>query len=102
MRDKKKDIDEVLTTLYWSDAGGYLGVDKVVLNSEAKRRIQRTLATLDAKTRQSVETEANYRLERFGKFKELPITRRTEILKVAKEKHISIEKAYELNDGARN
>jgi hypothetical protein len=102
MRDKQQVIDEVLATLFESNARGYFATEKSTLTAEAKKRILRSLSTLDNKTRTGILSDADYRLERFGKFKELPVDQRSEILKIAKEKQIPIEKAYELSDASRN
>jgi len=101
MRDRKQVIDEVLTTLFESNARGYFATEKAA-STEAKKRILRSLSTLDEKARTTILSETDYRLERFGKFKELPVDQRTEILKIAKEKQIPIEKAYELSDATRS
>ena len=87
-------IDTVLATMYANDAHGYHGVDVRVFKSEAIKRIQRELETLDKKTRSHIEPDANYRLEEFNEFSHLPDTMRQEVLRVAKERRISIEQAY--------
>jgi hypothetical protein len=94
-RDTKQAIDEILATLYYNDARGYGGVDAKLLSDEAKKRIQRTLATLDLKSRKSLEDEANYRLSRFTEFSHLPESARVAVLKEARSHDLGIEQAYD-------
>lgn len=86
-------IDTVLSTMYANDAGGYQGVDEKIFKSEGIKRIQRELETLDKKTRSHIEPDTNYRLEEFKEFSHLPDTIRQEVLRLAKERRISIEQA---------
>lgn len=95
-RGKRKSaqaIDEVLETLYAIDVQGY-HLPASILKEEAVNRIHRTLERLSREKRQQVEDQANYRLERFEKFRSLPERKREEIIRLAKERHITIEEAY--------
>src|SRR5690242_11767547 len=95
-RKEQEAIDTILDTLYALDAQGYQVLDAKVAKSEAVHRIQRTLSRLDKEKRKTVEDEANYRLERFQKFTTLSDTKRDEILRIAREQHVSIEEAYKI------
>jgi hypothetical protein len=87
-------IDTVLSTMYANDAFGYQGVDARVFKSEAIKKIQRELETLDKKTRTHIEPDIKYRLEEFRDFSHLPDQLRQDVLRLAKERRISIEQAY--------
>ena len=91
--EKSQAIDDVLETLYALDLQGYQ-LDAKILKGEALNRIRRTLSRLDGEKRKTVEDETNYRLERFEKFSHLPGTQREEIIRVAKERNLSLEEAY--------
>ena len=93
-RHAKAAIDTVLATLYANDARGYLGSDAKVFRSEALNRIHSQLSTLDQAARSDVEDETKYRIEGFEEFSHLPESVRREVLRIAKEKAISIEEAY--------
>jgi hypothetical protein len=93
-RYAKAAIDNVLATLYANDARGYLGGDAKVFKSEALKRIQSQLSTLDRTARTDIEDETKYRIEGFEEFSHLPESVRREVLRIAKEKAITIEEAY--------
>lgn len=95
----KQAIDTVLATLYANDARGYLGVDAKVFQGAAFKRIQSELSTLDKRLRPTLEDEAKYRIEEFKGFSQLPESVRRDVLRIAKEKAISIEDAYKKRMG---
>lgn len=86
-------IDTVLATLYANDARGYMGVDAKVLKDAAFKRIRSELSTLDKKARPEVEHNTMYRIEEFEGFSHMPDSVRRDVLRIAKEKHLSIEEA---------
>ena len=92
-------IDQTIATLYARDLKDY-GIDATVLDDEAKRRISKALATLDATVRKEKVSDTNYRLDRFRKFHKLPVEDKHEVVRLAKEKNIPIEDAYELKEKA--
>lgn len=87
-------IDTILDTLYVNDLLGPL--DAKVMRSAAIRRIKTTIERMEKGRRSEVEDEANYRLDRFEKFSHLSKDRRDEILRLARERQITIEEAYAL------
>jgi hypothetical protein len=94
VRKEDAAIDTILETLYATDVQGYQVLDAKLLKSEAIKRIHRTLARLDMPKRRQIEDEANYRLERFEKFSHLTDEQRVAVVRIAKERRISIEEAY--------
>jgi hypothetical protein len=94
MRKQTRAIDTVLATLYANDARGYMSVNPKVFKSAALKRIQSELSTLDKHARPGIEDETKYRIQEFEGFAHLPDVVRREILRLAKEQHLSIEDAY--------
>jgi hypothetical protein len=84
-------IDGVFSTLY---ANSWL--DTKVLKAEAGKRIARAIARLDKAKRKTLEDEAEYRLEQWGKFSTSTPDLRAETLRIARERHITLEQAYEI------
>lgn len=89
-------IDTVLSTLFATDASGYHFLEPKVVKSEAIKRIRRSLESIDAHMRKPIEDRTRYRLEQFEEFSTLPERKREEVLRLAKERHITIEEAYEI------
>ncbi len=94
-RKEQEAIDEVLETLYSLDVQGYF-LDEKILKSEANKRIRRTIQRLEEDKRKPVEDEAAYRLEQFERFSRLDEDERNEIVRLAKDRHISLEEAYRI------
>ena len=101
-REAKETIDLVLSTLYANDERGYFGIGMKPeeFKDQGIKRIQRKLSTLDGKAQESLDYKG--RLARFDTWANLPKEQKEEITKIARQRHISTEKAYELSDGARN
>jgi len=100
-RNTKQAIDEILATLYMNDVRGYQVIDENVLRNDIVKRIQRKIATLDEKARKEVQNDVNYRIERFKEFSHLSDSIRTEVVKIAKERAITLEEAYEVSQKER-
>lgn len=98
-RKEERAIDRDLATLFSTDASGYHFHDPAIVKSEAIRRIRRTLDSIDAHTRKPLEDKTKYRLEQFEEFSTMPERRREEVMRLARERQISIEEAYELVKG---
>ena len=103
-REVKETIDIVLSTLYANDERGYFGVGMKPdqFKDQGIKRIQRKLSSLDVKAQEPLASDYKGRVARFDTWASLPKDQKDEVLRLAKERHISLEKAYELSGGARN
>lgn len=69
-------------------------VDPKVFRSAARKKIGEHLASIDEKTTPEIKERTSYRLEQLNEFSELPKRDREIIMRVAKDRHVSLEEAY--------
>ncbi|MBR9701254.1 hypothetical protein GOV11_05305 [Candidatus Woesearchaeota archaeon] len=94
VKDAKRDelIDTIIATLYARGVRGY-GVSRKILDNNVVQLIKKELEKTEAP--RELQSETEYRLERFRELLGSPETVKTEVLKRSRREDISFEDAFE-------